>query len=199
MNSPSHNVQTCEANLCKGLQLRWPWPPPAEEETTQQLLHAQKLLPQNTLLRSFALIFRGGAVQRHGLGKQAAHTCTFIALGFFTLWKKIFGTCCPGNRRSSMSLEVNAGLVTADQRPTAELRIWGGKSSTEQDIMQGEKWRGKQEDFKQSRRKVSCTLARLSYKGLDEEGPVQFANTSLWNSMETYIPYAVQSHHQQLE
>ena len=61
-----------------------------------------------------------------GLGNRSAHTCTFIALGFFTLWKKIFGTCCPGNRRSSMSLEVNAGLVTADHQPTAELRIWGG-------------------------------------------------------------------------
>lgn len=43
----------------------------------------------------------------------------------FIVWKKSFSTCCPRNRRSSMSLKVTAGLLTADHRPRAELHVWG--------------------------------------------------------------------------
>lgn len=100
-------------------------------------------------------------VEQYGstdLGNRSAHTCTFIALGFFTLWKKIFGTCCPGNRRSSMSLEVNAGLVAADHQPTAELRIWGGGGFNRTRYYAGREMKKRARNIsEQSRRKVSHT------------------------------------------
>jgi len=68
------------------------------------------------------------------------------------VWKKTFGTCCPRNRRSSMSLEINAGVLAADHRSGAELRVWRRKSLAEQCIV----WGGEQGNVsEQLRRKVS--------------------------------------------
>lgn len=40
-----------------------------------------------------------------------------------------------------MSLEVNAGVLAADHRPGAELRVWGKESLAEQGTVQGEEQR----------------------------------------------------------
>lgn len=69
--------------------------------------------------------FPSPAFQRSRRKAQAEHTnLHFYNHKNFMVWKKSFSTCCPWNRSSSMSLKVNAGLLTADQQPRAELCIW---------------------------------------------------------------------------
>lgn len=70
--------------------------------------------------------FPSPAFQRSRRKAQAQRTNPhFYNCESFMVWKKSFSTCCPRNRRSSMSLKVSTGLLTADHRPRAELRIWG--------------------------------------------------------------------------
>lgn len=77
--------------------------------------------------RSLAQLSRGGAE-----GRLSTQTC--VVWGFM-VWKTTFSTCCPRNRRSSMSLEVSAGVLAAHHRPGAELGVWGRESLAEEGTM----------------------------------------------------------------
>lgn len=79
------------------------------------------------------------------------------------VWKKTFSTCCPRNRRSSMSLEVSAGVLAAHHWPGAELGVWGRESLAEHRTM----WEGERANvLLQLKGKVSSAQPRLSGKGL---------------------------------
>lgn len=146
--SSIHKVQICEATPYKGLK-QWPtWPPLAEEKTTQQLSHTEIAALKHSAL------FPCPAFQRRSRREAQAQQTNphFYSFGGFMVWKKTFGTCCPRNRRSSMSLEVNTGVLAADHRPGAELRVWGRKSLAEQRTM----WGGERGNIsEQLRRNVS--------------------------------------------
>lgn len=157
MGFPVRKVQACEATPCKGL---WQWQPrlpPAEEETTQQLLLTWKLLTQNTPPCSFALLFRVGAEWRYRLRETGAHTCTFIAWRFLCYGRKasvpaVLGAEDPPWALKSMQdssqqitdpqqnfvsggekvwqNKVPCGEGNEEQSEKTFLNIWGGRSAT---------------------------------------------------------------------
>lgn len=83
--------------------------------------HPQKLQPWNTWSCSPAILSSRGGEGKHRLNTQSR--AFIVGGGGFMVWKKTFSTCCPRNRRSSMSLEVNTGVLAADHRPRGELCV----------------------------------------------------------------------------
>lgn len=113
--SSSQQVPTCEVTPCKGLK-QWPaWPPLAKRRQHSTFYTLRSCNPEPPGSIPFPSFQRSRRKE-----KLNTQTSTVITKNLM-VWKKSFSTCCPRNRRSSMSLKSAQGSSQQISAPEQNL------------------------------------------------------------------------------